>query len=82
MTDTTTRHFVSKYGGPLALWVEQPGGGCGTHRWAIAFREDLDRIHPVLWPTLLAQHELVDDPTGPDNNPEGIEWQDAGSDAR
>lgn len=84
MTTTNTpavRHYVAADGGPTALWVEQSGGGCGIHRRAIAFRQDLDRIHRVLWPTLLAQYELVD-PTEDDDGPDGIEWQDVAAEAQ
>lgn len=73
MTDETdqptVRHYLADdYGsdkhGPLtALVAEQTGGGQGTHTRAIAFKANLDHIHPVLWPTLLAQYGLAEDDT-------------------
>jgi hypothetical protein len=73
MTDETdqptVRYYLSDdYGsdehGPLtALVAEKTGGGHGTHTRAIAFKANLDHIHPVLWPTLLAQYGLAEPPT-------------------
>lgn len=57
VTLTGDSHFFENHpSAPMALWVERAGDGLA--RSVIAFQDDLDRVHPILWPTLLAQYDL------------------------
>lgn len=59
-TETTTSYFLSdEYSShSIALVVEHATPGGGYYRHTVAFKADLDKMHPALWPTLLVQYGL------------------------